>query len=225
MFQGFTDAFFEFFMALRFNNNREFFHQNRTWYEEAVKLPLRALLNDLASELLSIDAQLDTRPMRAVSRINRDTRFAKNKAPYRDHMWISLRRHADTPQPEFVFMLDDSGAKYGMGFYGEHRPLMDHIRQLLLENPNRLKLLLNHQKTGFEMEAHRFKRFKIPDELPERYKDFYLLRSFWLQQPILDFDLLRSPQLVNVLLDGYKQLTPLYLLLQKLMAESTPKLE
>ncbi len=223
MFQGFTDAFFEFFMALRFNNNREFFQQNRAWYEEAVKLPMRVLLKDLADELLKVDPQLDTRPLRAVSRINRDIRFSKNKAPYRDHMWISLRRHADTPQPEFVFIVDDSGAKYGMGFYGEHRLLMDHIRQLLLKNPNRLRPLLNYEKTGFEMEAHRFKRFKIPDDLPDQYKDFYLMRSFWLQQSILDFDLLRSPLLVNTLLDGYKQLSPLYLLLQKLMAESTPK--
>lgn len=32
MFQGFTEQTFEFFMAIRFNNNREFFLENHDWY-------------------------------------------------------------------------------------------------------------------------------------------------------------------------------------------------
>ncbi len=48
MFQGFTDRTFEFFMAIKFNNNREFFHENHDWYEEAVRNPLRELAADIA---------------------------------------------------------------------------------------------------------------------------------------------------------------------------------
>ena len=32
MFQGYNDETFEFFMAIRFNNNTDFFHSNRDWY-------------------------------------------------------------------------------------------------------------------------------------------------------------------------------------------------
>lgn len=39
MFPGFSDRMFEFFLALQFNNNREFFHENHAWYEEAVRNP------------------------------------------------------------------------------------------------------------------------------------------------------------------------------------------
>ncbi|NLG25439.1 MAG: DUF2461 domain-containing protein, partial [Clostridiales bacterium] len=43
MFQGFTDRTFEFFMAIRFNNNREFFLANHDWYAQAVRDPMRSL--------------------------------------------------------------------------------------------------------------------------------------------------------------------------------------
>ena len=39
MFQGFSDETFEFFMAIRFNNNRDFFQANRDWYLRAVREP------------------------------------------------------------------------------------------------------------------------------------------------------------------------------------------
>ena len=39
MFQGFSDETFEFFMAIQFNNNTEFFHGNHDWYTRAVRTP------------------------------------------------------------------------------------------------------------------------------------------------------------------------------------------
>ena len=39
MFQGFSDETFEFFMAIQFNNNTEFFHSNHDWYVDAVRRP------------------------------------------------------------------------------------------------------------------------------------------------------------------------------------------
>ena len=59
MFQGFTDRTFEFFMAIQFNNNREFFHSNHDWYEEAVRNPLRDLAADLAPVIEQMDPDLD----------------------------------------------------------------------------------------------------------------------------------------------------------------------
>ena len=49
MFQGYSDETFEFFMAIRFNNNADFFHSNRDWYLRGVREPSLALaeaLND-----------------------------------------------------------------------------------------------------------------------------------------------------------------------------------
>lgn len=61
MFQGFTSETFEFYMAIRFNNNREFLQANQEWYQSAVRKPLVELCQALAPTVEAIDPQLDTR--------------------------------------------------------------------------------------------------------------------------------------------------------------------
>ena len=92
MFQGYSQETFEFFMAIRFNNNRTFFHDNRDWYLRAVREPSLALSDALAPTVEDIDENLERRNHRVVSRINRDIRFSRDKSPYRDHVWLSFHR-------------------------------------------------------------------------------------------------------------------------------------
>lgn len=80
-FQGYSEDARAFFMALRFNNNREFFQGNREWYLRDVRTPSLALAEALAKEIEAIDSEIDARPHRALSRINRDTRFSRDKSP------------------------------------------------------------------------------------------------------------------------------------------------
>ena len=48
MFQGYSNETIEFFLAIRFNNNRPFFLENRDWYLRAVREPSIALAEALA---------------------------------------------------------------------------------------------------------------------------------------------------------------------------------
>ena len=52
-------------------------------------LPLR-----LMPTALDIDGNFNPSINASVSRIRRDTRFTKDKSPYRDHMWIGFRLSA-----------------------------------------------------------------------------------------------------------------------------------
>ena len=81
MFQGYSNETIEFFLAIRFNNNRPFFLENRDWYLRAVREPSIALAEELAPVAEDIDPDLERRPHRVVSRINRDIRFARDKSP------------------------------------------------------------------------------------------------------------------------------------------------
>ena len=92
MFQGYNDETFEFFMAIRFNNNADFFHSNRDWYLRGVREPSLALAEALAPTVEWLDDSLERRPNRVVSRINRDIRFSNDKSPYRDYLWLGFRR-------------------------------------------------------------------------------------------------------------------------------------
>ena len=114
MFQGYTDETFEFFMAIRFNNNADFFHSNHDWYLRAVREPSLALAEALAPTVEWLDDSLERRPNRVLARINRDIRFSHDKSPYRDYIWLAFRRPGEEKSVTLgvYFDLSDSGASY-----------------------------------------------------------------------------------------------------------------
>lgn len=223
MFQGFPQIGLEFFMAIRFNNNREFFLQNHGWYEEGVRTPARLLAAALGETVRDIDPELETRPEKVVSRINRDVRFSNDKSPYRDYIWIAFRKPgADrSTTMGMYFDISDSGASYGMGFYNENRPLMNALRRRILTESERVTEAVNSALDEFTLHANAFRRMAIPSEVPEELKAWYALKGFYVEKEINDFDLIRSPALADEIVRGYLHLKPLY----RYIASLTPEQE
>ena len=83
---------FRFFRDLARNNRTEWMEANRERYKQCVVQPLRALCEELTPELLRLDGRFDCRGRTGAnfSRINRDTRFAKDKTPYRAQMYLKF---------------------------------------------------------------------------------------------------------------------------------------
>ena len=88
-FGGFPAAAYDFYAGLRADNSKAYWLAHRPVYEEAVRLPMQALLDELAPEFGAAK----------VFRPNRDVRFSNDKSPYKDH------------QGGFV------GAEDGVGWY------------------------------------------------------------------------------------------------------------
>lgn len=222
MFQGYSDETFEFFMAIRFNNNQEFFHGNRDWYLRAVREPCLALAEALSPAVEEIDAELERRPNRVVSRINRDIRFSRDKSPYRDYMWLAFRRPKDDERrgiPGMYFEITASGASYGMGFYNENKPLMNGLRRRLTTEPEAFLAAWQPTRNDFNLYASSMKRIKIPEDLHPEVLPWYPMKSFYLEKEIRDFDLIKSPALVDEIIAGYRKMQPLYDYLWSIMPE------
>ena len=212
MFQGYSNETFEFFMAIRFNNNRPFFQDNRDWYLRAVREPSIALAQDLAELVEEIDPNLERRPHRAVSRINRDIRFSRDKSPYRDHIWLSFH-HTDEEKgklPGLYFELNDNGGYLGMGFYRGNKVLMDAIRTRILARPGEMLELYLPIADEFLLHADISSRISIPSEVPPELRALYAAKSFYFEREITDFDLIRSPELADEIKQSFKRLQPLY---------------
>lgn len=212
MFNGFTDETFEFFMAIKFNNNREFFQSNRDWYLRAVREPALALAQELSDTVEKIDEDLERRPNRAVSRINRDIRFTRDKSPYRDYIWLAFRKPGEERKSTLGLYFDIScdGANCGMGFYDENRPMMNALRRRLHEDPYEFLQTWNKVKDEFTLYPQSIKRMKISDDIPEEAKIWYNLKGFYIEKKITDFELLKSPQLADVIKACFEKMTPLY---------------
>ena len=212
MFEGYSNETFEFFMAIRFNNNRPFFLENRDWYLRAVREPSLALAQALAPTVEDLDPDLERRPHRVVSRINRDIRFARDKSPYRDYIWLAFRRPGEERGTTLgvYFDLNDSGASYGMGFYRENRATMDALRGRMQAAPEEMEALYLPLRDEFTLHAQPNKRIKIPEDIPDALRGWYAAKGFYLEKEIADFDLIRSPRLAEEIRGGYQRLKPLY---------------
>lgn len=75
-FRGFAPELFTFFEGLAKDNSKSFWNAHRAEWEQYVRDPMRALLEDLAGEF---------GPLR-MFRPNRDMRFSKDKSPYK--LWV-----------------------------------------------------------------------------------------------------------------------------------------
>src|SRR5438552_15159773 len=87
-----TRETFQFFKELGRNNDKVWMDANRERYQSAVAQPFRRLLEELAPAALKLDSRFDTsgRTGPNFSRINRDTRFAKDKTPYKTQMYLKF---------------------------------------------------------------------------------------------------------------------------------------
>lgn len=211
MFTGFSDETFEFFMAIKFNNNREFFHANHDLYVRALREPCLQLAAALADAANALDPEIDTRPDKVVSRINRDLRFSKDKSPYRDYIWLAFRRPgADRSTTLSAYVdLGMEGMGCGIGFYGNNKPLMNGLRRQLRIDPGQLLSVLPDANV-YEQNISAVKRMPLPEGLPESLADWYRAKGFYLTRNIRDFSLIKSPEIVDVLRASFKDMEPMY---------------
>ena len=82
----FTPAFFQFLRDLASNNSRDWFQANKQRYEVHVRTPMLRFITDLKPRMARISPRInvDPKPLGgSMQRINRDTRFSKDKSPYK----------------------------------------------------------------------------------------------------------------------------------------------
>lgn len=230
MFQGFSEETLAFFAALRVNNNRTFFEEQREAYERAVRQPLIALADALAETVQGIDPQLDVRPARVVSRIHRDLRFRKDKTPYRDYMWIGYRHIGESREETcgFYFDLSADAAHWGCGYYHMQPATMQNFRKLLVATPGRVQKIIENGAFAARLsvlgDAY-VRQHQPPEGMPEALKPLYRKKSIYAQHTLEDMGLLFSGALVDAIAKDFQTLAPFYALLRECMVKRVEEAE
>jgi uncharacterized protein (TIGR02453 family) len=135
----FAPSLFRFLRQLAENNEREWFLANKTRYERDVRDPLLAFVSDVAPALQRISREIvaDPRPVGgSMFRIHRDTRFSKDKRPYKTHAAAHFRHRArrDAHAPGFYLHLEPGNVFAGAGIWRPDGPAAGAIRDAILEN-------------------------------------------------------------------------------------------
>jgi uncharacterized protein (TIGR02453 family) len=139
-FKGFPDDFFAFLEELKANNNRPWFNENKARYYESVVNPISEFIVCMAPRLRSISRHYvaDPRPHGgSMFRIYRDTRFSKDKSPYKTHAGVQFRHEAgrDAHAPGFYVHLATEGLFFGGGVWRPPGPALGRIRDHIVDNP------------------------------------------------------------------------------------------
>jgi uncharacterized protein (TIGR02453 family) len=90
VFSGFAKSTVRFYTELRKNNNRAWFEANRETYERHVMGPARLFVTAMGEKLKTIVPGLVAVPAvnKSIFRINRDTRFSLDPAPYKTNLGL-----------------------------------------------------------------------------------------------------------------------------------------
>ncbi len=136
----FRPALFTFLRDLAANNEREWFAENKERYEAHVKEAGLDFINDFAPylEKLSPHFVADSRPVGgSLFRIYRDTRFAKDKTPYKTNTGVHFRHEAakDVHAPGYYLHLEPKQSFVGLGIWMPDGPTTRKIRDAIAENP------------------------------------------------------------------------------------------
>ena len=146
---GFDARFFEFYNDLSQNNEREWFQEHKSDYEALVVAPMLRFIEAMGPRLAKISEQILAVPKRSggsMFRIYRDTRFSKDKTPYKTHAAVQFRHRngKDAHAPGFYFHVSPREFILGMGLWRPAAPVLEKIRRSIDEHGAAWKEARNH---------------------------------------------------------------------------------
>ncbi len=129
----FQKAFLEFFKSLAKDNTTAWFDANRKTYESAVKKPFEAFTTEMIARIAAVDPEVTISSKDAISRINRDTRFSKDKSPYNTHLSAAISKFGrkNKEYPGIFFQLSHEGIGVFGGAYAPEPPTLAAMRDLI----------------------------------------------------------------------------------------------
>ena len=91
-FAGFRPEGMKFLKGLKKNNEREWFQARKEIFDSEVKAPMVELVAALQRSVEKSAPDYLQEPAKCVYRIYRDTRFSKNKTPYKTQISAALKK-------------------------------------------------------------------------------------------------------------------------------------
>ncbi len=143
-FRGFGAETFRFLEELEQNNERPWFNENKHRYEESVLEPALDFIAAMGPHITAVSDHFVAIPKRtggSLMRVYRDTRFSKDKTPYKTNIGIQFRheRAKDVHAPGFYVHVSLTGCFLGVGMWHPARDALEGIRTAIVERPAKWK--------------------------------------------------------------------------------------
>jgi len=198
-FTGIPVAALDFYDDLEMDNTRSFWERHKHVYEESVKAPVTALVEELAGEF---------GPAK-LFRPYRDVRFAKDKTPYKTHQGAFVRVADATG---WYVEVSPRGVRTGGGFYHADPLRLAAVREAVAHErtgPEVEALVEELRAQGFEIGGERLKT--RPRGYPADHPRIDLLRhKAIVASRVIGFEpVIHTPELVDLVRADWRATRPL----------------
>lgn len=202
----------EFLQELEQNNNREWFTENKALYTESQK-NLISFIEGLLQEMSDFDpelAKIDAK--KSLFRIYRDTRFSKDKSPYKTNFGASLGMGKGSQKGGYYFHLEPGKSFIAGGIYMPDSAVLKELRKEISLYGNEFLRILNNKdfKKHFPELDQDDKLKKVPQgfEKEDPMAEFLKLKSFIVVYSLKDEEVMDK--------DAAKKLAKIFKLMKPL---------
>jgi uncharacterized protein (TIGR02453 family) len=207
---------FAFLKQLSANNNRDWFNANKDKFLQE-QSHIERFADALLYEMNKHDVLEEESGKKTMFRIYRDTRFSKDKTPYKTHLGVNFRHRSASAGgvhgPGFYLHLEPGGCFAGGGLWHPEPDALFKVRQAICARPSAWKAL---RASGLDIEGDALKRvpqgFDAEHPCAEdlKLKDFYTAISFTHAE-------VTAPDFPEALMGACRRATPLVAFLCKAM--------
>lgn len=210
----FSPESLQFLNKLAQNNSRDWFKDHQDEYEHVVRTPALRFIEQMQPGIFAISSKLTAVPKKvggSLMRPQRDSRFSKDKTPYKTNVGIQFRHFLgkDVHAPGFYLHIAEEGCFIAAGIWHPESKALNAIRACIDENPNAYqKALKTLQDHGFIMDGDSLirppkgyeKTHPLLTEL--KRKDFIAVKN-------IDFEELCKPGAINFCTEQFQFCAPL----------------
>jgi uncharacterized protein (TIGR02453 family) len=230
-FPGFSTEALQFFRTLARNNNREWFLPRKPVFEQHVKQPMYELVGRLNGALARFAPDYQTEPGKAVYRFYRDTRFSKDKSPYKTHIAASFRHRqlgGESGGGGFYFAVSHKEVAIGGGMYMPGPETLLAVRRHLGQNHKEFRKILASKQVKRllgEVQGEQLTRVPKGFAAEDPAADLLKFKQLYLYVE-LPSELATSADLERDIVARFKAMTPfLEFLNAPLPKEKRPKID
>jgi len=211
-FPGFSPKALSFFRQLEKNNSRDWFTPRKEQYQDLIRQPMTQVIELLNDKLRKVAVEYVTSPKKAMYRLYHDTRFSKDKTPYKTHQGATFhhQKFGKNNAAGLYFSISHKEVEVAGGMYMPGADELRAVREAWNNDLNGFEKIVKDKKLLKVMgDPHGKQLMRVPLEFKRsspaadylRYKQFYFYT-------MLDADVATSPGLIQEVMTRFKLLLP-----------------
>lgn len=214
---------YNFLKALKDNNDRAWFQENKDWYERA-KNDFELLVTQIIAEITSFDDEIGfLEPKKCIFRIYRDVRFSQDKSPYKTHFGAVFRRQGMDKTSGYYLHIEPGQSFLTCGHYMLLPEQLKKVRRGICDDYETFRSILDEKDFKKEI-GDLYRDEDVLKRVPNGFdkdnpaSEYMKLKHFYVLKDITE-DKLFCKDFVQYAGGVYRQMMPLARFLNDLLTD------